>query len=236
MTSAMRAVILRSQTVRRHLSTTITVSTAVSNGKTATLLAGTAPVHSSYTIIHTRTPIQDYPPRPSSAVQRSLLAPGSLSNFAWTAEDDQDGISHPEGQDALGGESSHAQVGQEQYAITTFTKGKSSSQPEVRHIASWPTDSNEASHNATLLTHEASHKNASESKYILVCTHGSRDCRCGDTGGAVVRALREARARRQAESVGEAQTQWSNIKIMEVSHVGGHKYAANVLVYPNGDW
>ena len=49
---------------------------------------------------------------------------------------------------------------------------------------------------------------------ILVCTHGSRDCRCADRGGALVRALRnEVRKRRLGDTV----------RIGEIAHVGGHK-------------
>jgi hypothetical protein len=47
---------------------------------------------------------------------------------------------------------------------------------------------------------------------ILVCTHGSRDCRCGTKGGELVARLREI--------VGEHKL---NIPIREVAHVGGHK-------------
>lgn len=52
---------------------------------------------------------------------------------------------------------------------------------------------------------------------IVVCTHGSRDCRCEQTGGSLVRALKEEIARRGVKG----------IRIGEVAHVGGHKY-----VYP----
>lgn len=55
-------------------------------------------------------------------------------------------------------------------------------------------------------------------KSILVCTHGSRDCRCADQGGPLVAALREEVARRGAD-----------VQVKEVSHVGGHKWAANAI-------
>jgi len=47
---------------------------------------------------------------------------------------------------------------------------------------------------------------------ILVCTHGSRDCRCSDKGGKLVDKLREVVAEHKL-----------NIPIREVGHVGGHK-------------
>jgi hypothetical protein len=49
---------------------------------------------------------------------------------------------------------------------------------------------------------------------ILVCTHGSRDCRCKDRGGGLVDALREEIERR---GVG------GKVKVREIAHVGGHK-------------
>jgi hypothetical protein len=50
------------------------------------------------------------------------------------------------------------------------------------------------------------------SKEVLVCTHGARDCRCGDIGGDLVAALRREVTRRA-----------SDVAVGEVSHVGGHK-------------
>ncbi|WWC72821.1 uncharacterized protein I206_106785 [Kwoniella pini CBS 10737] len=63
-------------------------------------------------------------------------------------------------------------------------------------------------------------------KEILVCTHGSRDCRCSDRGGPLVQALKEEVERR---GVGD------KVKINEIAHVGGHKYAANAILLPSLD-
>ena len=49
---------------------------------------------------------------------------------------------------------------------------------------------------------------------ILVCTHGSRDCRCSDLGGALVDSLRSEIARR---NIG------AEVRVREIAHVGGHK-------------
>ncbi|KAG8772145.1 hypothetical protein FRC15_002945 [Serendipita sp. 397] len=63
--------------------------------------------------------------------------------------------------------------------------------------------------------------------WVMVCTHGSRDCRCGEHGTAVYGAfIKEISSRKL----------WHRFNVCEVSHVGGHAYAANVLVYPYGDW
>lgn len=50
----------------------------------------------------------------------------------------------------------------------------------------------------------------------LVCTNGNRDCRCWDFGQPVYAALRDA--------VGTS--------VWETTHIGGHKYAATLYVYP----
>lgn len=60
---------------------------------------------------------------------------------------------------------------------------------------------------------------------VFVCVHGARDERCGCRGPAI---LRELRAACRAEGL--------NIAVRATSHVGGHKYAANVIVYPEGIW
>ncbi|KAF7303840.1 Altered inheritance of mitochondria protein 32 [Mycena indigotica] len=69
--------------------------------------------------------------------------------------------------------------------------------------------------------------------HIYVCTHAARDCRCGDTGGVVFRALcEELDARKRVDPGGTA----NRVVLGEVAHVGGHQFAANVLVFPHGEW
>lgn len=65
-----------------------------------------------------------------------------------------------------------------------------------------------------------------EGTHVFVCTHGSRDDRCGRCGPAIVTALRDAC--RDAE-IGD-------VSVRATSHVGGHKFAGNVLIYPDGVW
>ncbi|KAG0082960.1 hypothetical protein BGZ93_002104, partial [Podila epicladia] len=66
-----------------------------------------------------------------------------------------------------------------------------------------------------------------EPSAVLVCVHGSRDCRCGDHGGELYTILRDMVA-----MTGLSQS----IKVYGVSHIGGHKYAPNTIMYPSGDW
>lgn len=58
--------------------------------------------------------------------------------------------------------------------------------------------------------------------WLLVCTHAKRDNRCGVGGTMVVDALRAA-----------AHDQ-PHVHVLEMSHVGGHGFAGNVLVMPAG--
>jgi hypothetical protein len=47
---------------------------------------------------------------------------------------------------------------------------------------------------------------------ILVCTHGSRDCRCSNLGGQLVESLRT-----------EIKSRGLGVVVREIAHVGGHK-------------
>jgi hypothetical protein len=68
---------------------------------------------------------------------------------------------------------------------------------------------------------------------VYVCAHAARDCRCGERGQqvyeALVRIVEEERKR-------DPQSSAHRIRIGAVGHVGGHQYAANVLIFPHGEW
>ncbi|KAJ3089453.1 hypothetical protein HK102_006384 [Quaeritorhiza haematococci] len=63
--------------------------------------------------------------------------------------------------------------------------------------------------------------------HVLVCTHGERDCRCGDHGSAFYEALKSELQERGLEEM---------VKVCRTSHIGGHKFAGNAIVYPQGHW
>jgi len=65
-------------------------------------------------------------------------------------------------------------------------------------------------------------------RLVLVCTHANRDKRCGRIGPQVKNALNELL---KTHNIGDDQ-----ITIRGSSHLGGHKYAGVVVVYPEGDW
>jgi len=74
------------------------------------------------------------------------------------------------------------------------------------------------------LTHEP----LSFKHIALVCTHGTRDKRCGRMGPLVLDKLNEVC---EAKAIPDAE-----ITVRASSHLGGHKYAGVVVVYPEGDW
>lgn len=63
-------------------------------------------------------------------------------------------------------------------------------------------------------------------RHIFVCVHAARDERCGRCGPPLLSAVREALSASRLKDV----------TVRATSHVGGHKYAGNVLVYPEGVW
>ena len=64
---------------------------------------------------------------------------------------------------------------------------------------------------------------------LLVCTHGSRDKRCGRAGPILIAAL-------QAELASRDLSISSKIAVRASSHIGGHRYAGTLIVYPQGQW
>lgn len=65
-----------------------------------------------------------------------------------------------------------------------------------------------------------------EGFHVTVCTHMARDDRCGRCGPLLVEAFREAARERG----------YGDVTVHASSHVGGHRFAGNVLVYPGGAW
>ena len=61
---------------------------------------------------------------------------------------------------------------------------------------------------------------------ILVCAHGARDPRCGACGPLVAKALRTEVAARGLDTV----------RVHTSSHLGGHRFAGNVIILPAGTW
>lgn len=63
--------------------------------------------------------------------------------------------------------------------------------------------------------------------HIFVCVHGTRDKRCGIAGPTLIMRIRRALDERGIDG---------DVQVHATSHVGGHRFAGNVLVYPGGHW
>lgn len=72
----------------------------------------------------------------------------------------------------------------------------------------------------------------SDTSHIYVCAHGMRDCRCGVAGGTLIDTLRRAFYEENMRAEGKMK----ETRIYGISHIGGHKWAANAIIYPHGDW
>ncbi|KAJ8461721.1 hypothetical protein OPV22_034647 [Ensete ventricosum] len=61
--------------------------------------------------------------------------------------------------------------------------------------------------------------------YIFVCAHGSRDRRCGVCGPGLIKGFKEEITSRDLQG---------QVFVSPCSHIGGHKYAGNVIIFsPN---
>ncbi|KAL4079942.1 Sucrase/ferredoxin-like-domain-containing protein [Scleroderma yunnanense] len=193
--------------------------TATRTLDTTNPLPGTVPPHKCYVFLHTPNPPATYPAKYSTPVQRALLGElvhtGGSVNFCWS----ENGPSHPlrpEGEEAM-----------QEYYLTAFSSARGKIEVPVVSMANVPEVGNMLrEHTQPLSSGEA--VAVSEDIHVYVCTHMARDCRCGNTGSAVIQAFREELGRRRDAS--------TRVKLAESAHVGGHKYAANVLVYPHGEW
>lgn len=199
-------------------------------------LAGTVPDHTAYVLLHTHAPPSEYPARSKSPLWRQLTlkarAWGGIVNFAWAPEH----ALHPrytglgEGGDGGG----LGERGEEAYVASVFSASHRGRLhiPEVTlanvdvidaeicaYVQPGVPDPNATEAHGQMVQSAPSALSRWQSLdrrlFLYVCTHGSRDCRCGDAGGEVARALRSQVAER---GVGD------EVCIGEVAHVGGHKW------------
>ncbi|TDL23156.1 hypothetical protein BD410DRAFT_747139, partial [Rickenella mellea] len=211
-------------TPRRHVASR---ATATFKG-----LVGTVPHHNGYLLLHHPSPPSEYPPRFDSALHKTLQARvtrwRTLVNFSWQADRSL----------AVGSTSTQGSYDEEGYPATLYTamgtrvdipRLSASNIDDVEKMLKPHLDVSMEGSEATITDQEIS---------LFVCTHGSRDCRCGNAGPAVVKTLKDEICKRSVSlSVSDPRRRvLERIIIGEVGHVGGHKYAANVLVFPRGDW
>ena len=64
--------------------------------------------------------------------------------------------------------------------------------------------------------------------FVLICTHMQRDRACGIAGPQLMAKFKQVLEEKPyAENL--------NVKVLAVSHIGGHKYAGNCIIYENCD-
>lgn len=180
-------------------------------------LAGTVPSHSCYILLHNARSPAAYPRVVESALLRALQLRAvkfrGLVNFAWREEFGRLGSVQASKRED-GGED-------EAYVATVFAAGRG--RLDLPRVELANLDEVEVAIRAHALEGKllSTEDAQGDEVHIYVCTHGARDCRCGQTGGAVVSALREELRKRQSWPPGDILS--SRIKIGEVGHVGGHK-------------
>ncbi|ESK91011.1 sucrase ferredoxin-like family protein [Moniliophthora roreri MCA 2997] len=173
-------------------------------------IAGTAPSYQSAIFLHSSVPPSAFPSRVKTPVsqelQLRLTKQGGFVNWVWYG----DGLAS------------------RKHSATVFTAA--GERIEIPVIDLQGMDAIEAELRRRV---EQTPGSLVDEVHLFVCSHMARDCRCGERGGAFAKALREEVERRKAlDPTGP----YSRFKIGEVGHVGQHKYAPNLLVYPRGDW
>ncbi|CAE6516362.1 unnamed protein product [Rhizoctonia solani] len=207
-------------------------------------LPGTAPEHTFHLILQTPHPPRTWPPKLQDAspllrdISALLKQHGGIVNFAWApslSENQTEGTSLA---DHVWEESDKPESykgilyspNRDPYTMPVVSK---SSLPELSSIIPRPLQSPG--------TFGPPNPRSSVAKMIdvYVCTHGSRDCRCGDIGGEMVQALRAMkRPDVRVFDIGHALRAMKrpDVRVFDIGHVGGHKWAGNVIVFPSGDW
>lgn len=184
-------------------------------------ISGTVAPHRCYVLLHSSTPVSALSSRVASPLQQSLQlkarAWGGLVNFTWSPDQSTHLLSPDLTRTDVGN-------GREIYRATAFSSMNGRLDiPEISLANLDDIDTALSAHVSEAATRShASTEVKGDDIHIYVCTHGARDCRCGDMGGAVVVALRAELAHRKAA---DGERRWDRVRVGEVCHVGGHKYA-----------
>ena len=182
----------------------------------ATSLAGSVPFHKAYILLHGQHSPRTFPSRLASpllvALRQRALRWSALVNVAWVPPNDSGHVSDLSEEETDGNET---------YSLLAFA----SSRRRLR-IPSVSMDNFEDT--CAQLNNHMEHSSTDVrvvdpyGLHLYVCTHGARDCRCGEWGSKVADAFREEIfKRRQTDPTGL----YSWIVMGEVGHVGGHQSA-----------
>ncbi len=197
---------------RMRVASLQTVRRLSSSAARTDCLAGTVPLHQAYILLHGRDSPRLFPSRVTSpllvALQQYALRWSALVNVAWVPPSNSTRhLSTP----PVGSQDTEA------YSLLTFAHGRAGLQiPSVTmdnldEVCSRLYDYMERPPTGVV---------DSDDLYLYVCTHGARDCRCGEWGGKVADALRnEVHQRKEMEPTGK----YSRVVVGEVGHVGGHQ-------------
>jgi hypothetical protein len=175
-------------------------------------LAGTVPLHQAYILLHGQDSPRSFPSRIASpllvALRQYALRWSALVNVAWVPPSNSTKhLSVPSG------DSQDTEV----YNLLTFANGRAGLQ-----IPSVTMDNLDGvcSRLNGYMERPPTGAVDSDDLYLYVCTHGARDCRCGEWGSKVADALRnEIHQRKGKELTGK----YSRVVVGEVGHVGGHQ-------------
>ncbi|OJA12970.1 hypothetical protein AZE42_04706 [Rhizopogon vesiculosus] len=195
-----------------------TLSTAV---RSTPELVGTAPPHRCYIFLHAPQPPSEYPAKYATPTQRALLLRtakwGGSVNFAWSEDQASVPARAPGEED------------KQEYHLTAFTSPRGKLEATVSMENVDEVGEQLRAHAEAIDGVSGATPVNSDDVHLYVCTHGARDCRCGDTGGAVAQAIRDELYKRRNSNPSDPSTR---IKLAEVAHVGGHKYAlvASILL------
>jgi len=195
-------------------------------GARAEGLAGTVPSHQAYILLHGQHSPRAFPSRATSpllvALRQRALRWKAMVNLAWV----------PSNRDSLGSVPAHSEDmgGAETYSLVAFARDRT--RLEIPSVSVDNLEDTCAQLNDYMMRPTRGADDP-DGLYLYVCTHGARDCRCGEWGSKVADALREEILKRKES---ERTSKYSRIVIGEVGHVGGHQHAANVIVFPRGEW
>ena len=180
----------------------------------ASSLAGTVPSHKAYILLHSQQSPRAFPSRLASpllvALRQRALRWSALVNVAWVPSN---GSGH------VPNLSEEETNGIETYSLLAFASNRrrlripSVSMDNFEDTCAQLNNYIERPPTGVVDPHGL---------HLYVCTHGARDCRCGEWGSKVADAFREEIfKRKQTDPTG----QYSRIVMGEVGHVGGHQSA-----------
>ncbi|KAH9965285.1 hypothetical protein BC827DRAFT_1183617 [Russula dissimulans] len=174
-------------------------------------LAGTVPSHQAYILLHGQHSPRVFPSQATSpllvALRQRALRWSALVNLAWVPSNAVGSV--PEHSEDMGSA--------ETYSLVAFARDSTRLK-----IPSVSVDNLEdtCAQLDDYMTRPTTGAVDPDGLYLYVCTHGARDCRCGEWGSKVADALREEILKRKES---EPTSKYSRVVIGEVGHVGGHQ-------------